>query len=463
MLRTEIDATDGIALVTIDMPGRSMNVIDWALAEALQREIALLAANDAVTGIVLASGKESFIAGADLAIMKDFTGPGTSPKTAAEKLRSLADPLREMETCGKPVVAAASGTALGGGLEVMLASHYRIAARSEKAVFGLPEVKLGLLPGAGGTQRLPRLVGLAAALPLLLEGKTLSAEEAQELGFVDEVVEPEDLIPAARRALAEGRVSPVARWDEKRFAPPGPPVSANATFDGFIFANAQAHARGHGNFPALQAILSCVYEGIRLPIDKALKIERQYFGELVHGEVAQAMIRTLFFARQRLAKAGRRGPEPDAPFAASLAAACRKEAERLEAEGWSRAFIANAAIGIGLAGAPFAPEEIAAGSGGRADREELRPVGRRLLRAMALAAVEALQEGRVADADAADLDAIEGAGFPAWTGGPLTMIDTQGAESFLATCRRDGLQVPESLAEMAQSGGSFHGDKARAA
>lgn len=453
MLTTEIDQ-DGIALVTIDMPGRSMNVIDWALADALKEEIAALTANPAVTGIVFASGKSSFIAGADLAIMAEFVGPGTSPKTAAELIGRLSKPFRALETGCKPAVAAASGTALGGGLELMLACHYRIAAKNDKAIFGLPEVKLGLLPGGGGTQRLPRLTGVAYALPLLLEGKGVSAEEALKAGFLDEVVEPEDLIAAAKRALKDGKVKPVARWDEKGFRLPGPAANSNAMADVFLLANAQAHARGRGNYPALKAILSCVYEGVRLPTDKALKIERHYFGHLVHGDEAQAMIRTLFFGRQKLAKAGRGKADPAGPFVQVCRAALAREAGRLVDEGCSPAVVQNAALVAGFAEAPF--EQIAAGPVRDDDRTVPRPTGDRLLRAVALAAISGLADGLVADADEADVHAIDGAGFPAWTGGPLTMIDRIGAAVFVTACEADGLAIPAKLAAMASNGGAFH-------
>jgi 3-hydroxyacyl-CoA dehydrogenase/enoyl-CoA hydratase/3-hydroxybutyryl-CoA epimerase len=460
MLTSAIDK-DGIALVTIDMPGRSMNVIDWAFTDALRAEIGRLAADEAVSGIVIASGKTSFIAGADLAIMNGMSGPGTSPASASERIRAMTDAFRAIETCGKPVVAVASGTALGGGLELMLACHYRIAARNGKAVFGLPEVTLGILPGAGGTQRLPRVIGIEAALPLLLQGQRLSADEALALGILDELAEPEDLVAAARRAIAEGRVPPDAPWDRKGFAPPGPAVASEAASNVFLLANAKVHARGHRNYPALEAILSCVYEGLRLPIDKALRVERQYFGHLVHGEVAQAMIGTQFFARQALAREGRAKADPDGPLALACRNALDAEALRMMAQGTSPAFIRNAARIVGLTTPPRLPN--GDGAAGESDRTGLRPAGLRLLRAAALAAAAALERGDVASATEADVHAIDAAGFPVWTGGPLTMIDTAGAAAFAAACRADGLEIPVGLAAMARDGGRFHPNKEAAA
>ncbi len=453
MLTSEIDS-DGIALVTIDMPDRSMNVIDWAFTEALRAGIDRLASDPQMTGIVIASGKESFIAGADLAIMNGMSGPGTSPASASERIRVMTDTFRAIETCGKPVVAAASGTALGGGLELMLACHHRIAARNDKAVFGLPEVTLGILPGAGGTQRLPRVVGIEAALPLLLEGRRLSAGEALALGILDELAEAGDLVDAAKRAIREGRVDASAPWDRKGFALPGPAITSEAASNVFLLANARVRAAGQRNYPAPEAILSCVYEGLRLPIDKALKIERQYFGHLVNGDVAQAMIRTQFFARQALAREGRAEPDPDGALAMACRSALDAEAMRMLTEGMSPAFVGNAARIVGLARPPHLPNE--AGTRHETDRASLRPAGLRLLRAMALAAAAALERGDVASAIEADVHAIDAAGFPVWTGGPLTMIDTAGATAFVAACRADGLEIPVGLAAMARDGGRFH-------
>lgn len=300
MLTTQIE--DGIALLTIDQPGRAMNVMDWALSAALDAEVARLAADDAVTGIVITSGKGAFIAGADLAILKALTG---TPREIADRVGRMGDAFRRIETCGKPVVAAATGTALGAGLELMLACHHRIAADAEGAVFGLPEVKLGLFPGTGGTQRLPRLIGIEAALPLMLEGRALPAMEALAAGILHEVVAPDDLIAAARRALKEGRVSPVAPWDRKGFALPGGAPSSPRIMDAFSLLNARAQAGTKHNYPAPRALLSSVFEGARLPVDKGLRLEQKLFGALFAGPEARAMIRTLFFARQRVEKRSR--------------------------------------------------------------------------------------------------------------------------------------------------------------
>ena len=296
-----------IAILTIDMPGRTMNVLGPDFAAEFRPAFEAAVADANVTGIVITSGKPSFIAGADLAyIMSAFAAPGVTPAAAAAMIAIYGDLFRRIETCGKPVVAAAPGTALGGGFEVMLACHYRVAADAPGARFGLPEVKLGLLPAAGGTQRLPRMIGIAASIPLLTQGTELTAAAAQKAGLIHEVVPAEQLLDAALRALAEGKVKAVAAWDEKGFRLPGGDAYTAANQNALMLANASIHAATRGNYPAPLALMRCVYEGSKLPMDKALKVEQKHFALLVQDHVAQNMIRTLFFAKQDADKLVRR-------------------------------------------------------------------------------------------------------------------------------------------------------------
>lgn len=417
---------NGIAVVLIDMPGRSMNVIDWALRDALEQAFAALAADDAVRGIVLGSAKSSFVAGADLAIMVDFVGEGTTVETATDLIWPMSALMRQIETCGKPVVVAAPGTALGGGLELMLAGHYRIAAANPKARFGLPEVTLGILPGAGGTQRLPRLIGIAAALPLLTEGRHVTAEEALDLGIVDRIVEPDRLIDEAKAAILSGVVNPVAPWDEKTFRAPG--MAIGASFDFFAAANIAIAERTRGNYPAPRVIASCVYEGMRLPIDKALKIEGQYFGELVHSEVAQALIATAFFGRQQVAKAGRLPADVDGSYGRALKAALAASLARLESDGYGGNFLRNAARLAGLSPEMPADAAVVDPPQARGTPAELAPVGERLLMEVAQAARESLEAGTVPDATTGNVWAIETGCYPAYTGGPFHLLEKRTAQ-----------------------------------
>jgi len=300
------DVRDGVAILTIDQADRSMNVLGADFVTHFGQAFETVCAQDEVRGIVITSAKDSFVAGADLTQMADFVKPGVSPRDAADMIAVYGTLFRRIETCGKPVVAAAPGTALGGGLELMLACRFRIAADNPSARFGLPEVGLGLLPGAGGTQRLPRMIGIAKALPIMLEGTPMTAQAACAAGILDAVVPAGQLLQAAVDAIDGGRVDPVAPWDVKGFRLPGGGAYERGNDMGFMMGNAGVHARTHGNYPAPQAILSCVYEGTRVPIDTGLRIEQKYFARLVQGSVAQNMIRTLFFARQDADKLVRR-------------------------------------------------------------------------------------------------------------------------------------------------------------
>ncbi|MFN3231636.1 MAG: enoyl-CoA hydratase-related protein [Alphaproteobacteria bacterium] len=194
----EVDS-DGIALMTIDLPGRSMNVIDGQFMQDLTELIDKVVSDDAIKGAVITSGKPAFMAGADLSMMGENAGAASTgeatPEDVFNGVYAMNKQLRAMETCGKPFAAAINGLALGGGLEITLACHYRVCADDPKLTLGLPEVNVGLLPGGGGTQRLPRLMGVQAAAPYLLQGKNMSPQEAQGLGVVHEVA-PRDEKPS---------------------------------------------------------------------------------------------------------------------------------------------------------------------------------------------------------------------------------------------------------------------------
>src|SRR5215475_4541475 len=217
---------DGIALITFDVPGRSMNTITASVIRDLYALVEKIKSDDAIKGAVFASGKESgFCAGADLGEMNErgVASDAKQPKTEDEKLKAqfergfgLNKVYRELETCGKPVAVAIEGLALGGGLELCLACHYRVAADNPKIKLGLPESKVGLLPGAGGTQRLPRLIGVQNAAMMILQGADKSPQEAKGLGFVNEIVPAGKTIEAAK-AWVKANPKAVAPWDVKGY------------------------------------------------------------------------------------------------------------------------------------------------------------------------------------------------------------------------------------------------------
>ena len=254
-IKFELDA-DGIALLTIDVPGQTMNVITPQFSADLATLVEKVATDEAIKGAVITSGKASgFVAGADLKGMSDMmsAAPVEGKSKAAqvfEAAYSLNALLRKMETCGKPFAAAMSGLALGGGLEVCLACHYRVAIDNPKVVFGLPEVMVGLLPGGGGTQRLPRLMGVQAALMYIVQGKNMSPQEAKAMGVVHELATADELISKAK-AWVKANPKAVQPWDVKGFKFPGGAGQFNPGFvQTFIGGNAMIMKETLGNMNA---------------------------------------------------------------------------------------------------------------------------------------------------------------------------------------------------------------------
>ncbi|MGD9407879.1 MAG: 3-hydroxyacyl-CoA dehydrogenase NAD-binding domain-containing protein, partial [Gammaproteobacteria bacterium] len=298
---------DGIVTLTIDIADRSMNVLTPEFMEDLDAAIERVAGDDSARGAIVTSAKSSFIAGADLKELVGVFGQGLDEHQIYEFAGKYSKLYRKLETCGKPFVAAINGTALGGGLELCLACHYRVVLDNPKAAIGLPEVKVGLLPGAGGTQRLPRLIGIREALPLMLEGRHLKPAKAAELGICHELAsDVDDMLERARRWLTDVG-DPVAPWDKKGFKVPGGSGGMHpAVVQTFMAGNAMVAEKTQHRYPAPISIMSCVYEGTQLPMDKGLKIELQYFTRLLAGPVGRNMIRTLFIDKGAADKLVRR-------------------------------------------------------------------------------------------------------------------------------------------------------------
>jgi 3-hydroxyacyl-CoA dehydrogenase/enoyl-CoA hydratase/3-hydroxybutyryl-CoA epimerase len=309
-----IDA-DGIAVITWTMPGRTMNVIDADVVAELSAIVEDLATDGAVKGVVITSGKETFCAGADLAMLQALSrgfadrvetqGEAAAIERFFNDSRKLSLLYRRIETCGKPWVAAINGTAVGGGLELALACHRRIAADNDRTRLGLPEIKIGLFPGAGGTQRIARMLPPADALPLLLKGDQLTVARAKAAKLIDAVVPPGDLIKAAKDWITSAG-NATAPWDADGFVPPGGPVYSKAGLMTFASANALYRRETYDNYPAARAILQAVYEGLQLPMDQALRVESRWFAHILRSPQAAAMIRTLFVSLQDLNKGVRR-------------------------------------------------------------------------------------------------------------------------------------------------------------
>jgi 3-hydroxyacyl-CoA dehydrogenase/enoyl-CoA hydratase/3-hydroxybutyryl-CoA epimerase len=312
--KVETDA-DGIALITWDMSDRSMNVINLTVMEELAAIVEKVAADAAIKGAVITSGKDTFSGGADLTLLESLTrvfaemaknqGEEQAATVLFEESRKLSQLYRRLESCGKPFVAALNGTALGGAFELALACHHRVASDNPKTRLGLPEVKIGLFPGAGGTQRVARMIQPADALQMLLKGDQLKLSRAKAMKLVDNVVPAADLIKTAKDWIKAGG-SAVKPWDEKGFKLPGGPVFSKAGMMVFPPANAIYRRETYDNYPAARAILQTVFEGLQLPIDLALRVESRYFAKILRSPEAHAMIRSLFVSMQDLNKGARR-------------------------------------------------------------------------------------------------------------------------------------------------------------
>jgi len=318
----DIDA-DGIALVTWNMPDRSMNVFTEEVMRELNAIVDKVAGDAAIKGAVVTSGKDTFSGGADITMLQKMlaTFAADREKDLEKATRALFENagymtglFRKIETCGKPFVSAINGTCMGGAFEMSLACHGRVAADSDKVKMALPEVKIGIFPGAGGTQRVPRLTDQQQALQMLTTGQNLTPQKAKQMGLIHEIAEPSKLVETAKAMIRNG-LKPVAPWDEKGFKLPGGPIYSAAGANLWPPAIAILRRETYGNYPAAAAILKCVYEGLLVPFDTALRIEQRYFTEIMQSKEAAAMIRSLFLSLQELNKGARRpAGVPDTKF-----------------------------------------------------------------------------------------------------------------------------------------------------
>ena len=307
---------DGVVILTLDDPDQSANTMNAAYGESITATVDRLEAErDEVAGVVITSAKKTFFAGGDLNDLK--AAKPDDAEQVAVWVRENKAVLRRLETLGKPVVAAINGAALGGGLEICLACHHRVALDDPKVQLGFPEVQLGLLPGAGGVTRTVRMFGIVNALmQLLLQGQRIRPEQALEMGLVDELVSsPEELVPAAKKWIATKAGEDVIQpWDVKGYKIPGgtpstPSLAANLPA---FPANLRKQIKG-ANYPAPLNIMSAAVEGAQVDFDNASEIEGRYFVDLVTSQVAKNMIQAFFFDLQK-ATGSRGRPEEIEPF-----------------------------------------------------------------------------------------------------------------------------------------------------
>ncbi|MDB5575237.1 MAG: 3-hydroxyacyl-CoA dehydrogenase / enoyl-CoA hydratase / 3-hydroxybutyryl-CoA epimerase [Bradyrhizobium sp.] len=409
-------ARDGLIHLIFDCPGRTMNVFSEAAIADLGAFAAWLADGD-VRGVVIRSGKENgFCAGADL---KELGAAYDMIMTAAPRARfnlafdhffPLSRAIRALETAGKPVAVAIAGLALGGGCELALGGHYRVLVDDPKVGMGLPESLVGLLPGGGGTQRLPRLVGIEAALPILLDGGRLGARAALEAGLVHAVVAPGQEIAAAEEWLlsAPDAIQP---WDRDDWqSANGIDVAAR-----LAAARDQVLAETLGHYPAPLAILDCVAVGLPQVFDGAIRSEMAIFSHLIQRAEARNMIQTMFLGKGDYERLARKGALPafvaDAVVAAGVAIAGVTDEATLAA--------------LGFAGRPRpAPLRARVRQGYWLDESD---AAHAVLDAIGTAVARFAPGKSTEELRLADYAIVRETGYPGYLGGPFTHMSAGGA------------------------------------
>jgi len=298
-LEMAFDAETGVATLTLAMEGRA-NKVDETFARGLDGAIDWAKAQPGLKGIVLTSAHKNFCVGADI----DGLYTQRDPAATDAYVRGLGDLFRKLETCGVPVACALVGSALGGGYELALACHHRVALDSAKVQIGLPEVGLGVIPGAGGTQRLPRLVGIQKALEHITQGQPVRAPKARSLGMVEALAPTREAVEAAARQwVVDNPRHTKQPWDQKGFAFPPPAPGSDDARNIFLAASAMVFRKTAGTMPQVEAVVSAMQEGCGLTFDGGLAVERRYFVRCAVSDQARDMIRTFWFHRNAALKA----------------------------------------------------------------------------------------------------------------------------------------------------------------
>ncbi len=312
---------DGVAVITWDVVSKSMNVLNLEALKELDVLIDQVLADDTIKGAIITSGKDSFAGGMDLNViakMKEMAGDNPA-QGLFDGIMGMHHVLRKIERAGmdaktnkggKPIACVLPGTALGIGLEIPLSCHRIFAANNPKAKIGLPEILVGIFPGAGGTTRLARKLGAMGASPFLLEGKLSDPKRAKSAGIIDEV--SDDPMTAARDWVLNAKDADIVKpWDAKGYKMPGGTPYHPAGFMTFVGASAMVHGKTKGVYPAAKAMLSAVYEGAQVPFDTALKIEARWFTNVLMDPSSSSMIRSLFINKEALEKGANRPDIPD--------------------------------------------------------------------------------------------------------------------------------------------------------
>ena len=431
---------DGVLHLIFDMPGRSMNVFSNAAIHEIEVFAHWLSSSD-VRGVVVRSGKASaFCAGADLSelgLAYDMivsVPPEDRKRVAREHFAPIGRAFRKLETAGKPVAAAVEGLALGGGCEFALGCHHRVLADTPQTALGLPEVLVGLFPGGGGTQRLPRLIGLERSLPILLDGTRLAAAEALATGAAHQVVPAGKAVAAAERWVL-GNPQPMQPWDRSDWRDPtSADISARL---GPVRERVLTDTDGH--YPAPLAILDCLERGFAVPMEEALAIEIDIFTDLIRRPEPRNMIQTLFLAKQDYDK--RRKARDLPAFLDNIS----RSANKALAGEIARHSVADVVEALRFAGFTKPPAGVEAdlkkasthaaktsrnlsreGMWFEAPQTPTELVAAKLLAAVAkgVSAVGASLSG--SDRQLADYIVVRDVGFPSYAGGPFAVVKQLG-------------------------------------
>jgi 3-hydroxyacyl-CoA dehydrogenase/enoyl-CoA hydratase/3-hydroxybutyryl-CoA epimerase len=295
-----------IVTLTLDMPGRNVNVINATFGAALAETLAKLQAENDLAGVIITSAKQAFMVGADLEDLELFR-EATAVFHGSEALKAG---FRQLETLGKPVVAALNGTAVGGGYELALACHHRIALNDPSIKFGFPEVTLGLLPGGGGIVRLTRMIGLQNAFPYLMEGKQVKPQEAKTAGLIDDLAADMDELMARAIAWITAHPKPQQPWDQAGYKMPGGNAQNPKVVQMLAIAPAMLRKQTYGNYPAPEAIMRTAVLGSTLDFATASRLESRAFAEVATSSVARNMITAFWFQLNEINKGASRPTLP---------------------------------------------------------------------------------------------------------------------------------------------------------
>ena len=411
-------ASNNVAHLIFDMPDRSMNVFSNAAIAELGKFAAWLKTSD-VKGAVISSGKtNAFCAGADLTeLVTAYDMIMAAPQAERQAVAynhffALSSAIRALETAGKPVAAAIGGLALGGGCELAMGAHFRVLADTPKAALGLPESLVGLLPGGGGTQRLPRLIGLALALPVLLAGGRLTGQAALDAGLVDALVPPGEELAAAERWVLTA-IEAVQPWDRQGWQPPDATNAASA----IETARVKILSETLGHYPAPLAILDCLAQGYKQAMDTAIRTEMTLFARLIQRPEPRDMIATMFLGKLDYE---RRVKAKALPAEVERATAALAECIGKHAAGAHAAALAEA--GFVISGQLPAPVQPAVGESYWFDTQPATPHKRAVfdaLRDIAAAASPFAAQLDVEEKRLVDYALVCQAGYPAYLGGPF--------------------------------------------